>query len=82
MRLAEVEYGDFLNAEGAKVSQRAQKKSKKKNTKLKKKREFFQKRHQLLEKYSFLVLLLSPLFCALCETFAFSAFKNSPFPPP
>jgi hypothetical protein len=52
---------EFLNAEGAKVSQSAQKK-KKRNSKLKYKNQ--------------LLYYFSPLFCALCETFAPSAFKK------
>jgi transposase len=75
--------GEFLNAEGAKVSQRTQKgrkktkggnkKKKKENLKLKK---LSSNRRSKIE---FFVLLLHFLFCALCEIFAPSAFKKSPF---
>jgi hypothetical protein len=59
----------ILNAEGAKVTQRAQKKIKKIQSEDKSKK--IQSLSIFKIWYSF-----SPLFCVLCETFAPSAFKN------
>jgi hypothetical protein len=83
--------GEFLNAEGAKVSQSAQKKSGENKTK-KEKNEI---QNQIFNGVAFVFLpyissslsslssfvFLSVFFCVLCVTFAPSAFKNIRFRP-
>jgi hypothetical protein len=73
----EGERGDFLNAEVAKVSQRAQKRKYQKNSKL----EVKNRNSFLTFMVNFWFSFLFVFFCALCETFATSAFKKSPYSP-
>jgi hypothetical protein len=70
----------FLNAEGAKVSQRTQKRKYKKKTKMKAlgTNRFYKSRFLSFFFFYFFCLLFV-FFCALCETFAPSAFKKSPY---
>ncbi len=66
-----------MNAESAKVSQRAQKKAKK----IQKEDLKVQMQRNRFTKAIFLIFVFFTLiFCALCETFAPSAFKNSSKP--
>ena len=65
----------FLNAEGAKVTQRAQRKTEK-EYKMKTKKDFLIDSSCVKNRSIFLVFILYFLFCAICETFAPSAFKK------